>query len=183
MVRKRFVPKWFTVAVLSFLILSGCATTSTTSKDLYSSQISLHVEISGILIGSAPLRYNLFISDYPQVAGKDPVGANNEFINHSNFPGYRRVGQLNNQGQRLDTVSVTGEKFLRTYDITEFFRAHPAKRYFFAIVKEVDSVFMPIEVWFTEVLPDGRTAETNHVIYDYGFDERKPALEFSIDMF
>lgn len=178
MYRKQLIFNHFIILALTFLILSGCATVS---KDLYKSQITLHVEITGLLLGTAPMDYTLYISDRPQVVGKNPVSPNDLFPEHANFPVYRRVGQIEYKGQELGTVSVTGKKFLGTYDITEFFKAHPAKRYFFAIEKGPDSIFMPIEVWFTILSPDGRAAETNHVIYDYGFDESKPALEFSID--
>ncbi len=167
----------FTILVLALLVLSGC---TTTSKDLYSSQITLYVEITGLLIGSAPMNYTLFISDSPQVVGKNPVSSSDLFPEHANYPTYRRVGHIEQQGQKLDEVSVTGKKFLKAYDITEFVRAHPARRYFFAIEKKSDSIFVPVEVWVNILSPDGRIVKTNRVIYDYGFDESKPALEFSI---
>ena len=179
MKQKRFISNSFALLMTIPIFLFGCATSS---GDFFHSQVTLHVQITGLLLGSAGMSYRIFISDSPQVAGSNPVAGSDQFPEHSNYPTYRRVGDLEHPGEKLDEVSVTGRKLVRSYNITEFVRTHPTRRYFFAVEKEPGSRFMPVEAWFTILSADGRTVTMNRVIYDYGFDESKPALEFSMDI-
>ena len=177
MEKKRFISNWFALLTSISMCLFKCATSS---EDLLRSEVTLHVEVTGLLLGSAATNESIFISDSPQVEGNDPVRGSDHCSEYSNYPAYRRVGDLEHQGEKPDEVSVTGRKLQKSYRVTEFVRRHPARRYFFAIEKKPGATFMPVEVWFTISAPDGRTVRTNRVIYDYGFDESKPALEFAI---
>ena len=94
--------------------------------------------------------YHLFLSDKPQVKGKDPIVDEEDIeIGNASFPEYRRAGKIEKQGLDLGKVSVSvKEKTSFVFDVTDFINKYPSKRYFLAVKKEEADYFLAMEVCF-----------------------------------
>lgn len=121
--------------------------------------------------------YRLFLSDKPQVEGKDPILT--EEYEGANFPSYRRAGKIVRKGLDLGTITVKKAEGYNC-DVTEFIKNHRSKQYFLAIKREGADYYLPVEVYFEKGLPSGKKTLSNKVIFDQGFDNKADALEFNI---
>ncbi len=151
-------------------------------------RITLHVTfLTDVLKSKRPQIYHLFLSDKPQVKGKDPiVDAEDIEIGDASFPEYRRAGEIEKQGFDLGKVSIKDNKTSFVFDVTDFIHDHPSKCYFLAVKKEEADYFWAMEVWFKRGITSSyktRIAFQTGVLgnlFDQKLRTEADALEFSI---
>ncbi|KPJ67121.1 MAG: hypothetical protein AMJ45_03205 [Syntrophobacter sp. DG_60] len=139
-----------------------------------------------VLKPKSPQTYHLFLSDKPQVKGKDPIIDEEDIeIGDATFPEYRRAGKIEKQGLDLGKVSVK-EKTSFVFDVTDFINDHPSKRYFLAVKKEEADYFLAMEVWFKKGINSSdkiRLAFQTGILgglFDQKLHTKADTLEFSV---